>query len=450
MRYTDFKIVETKLREAGEVYVIGDSHAKAMGGTNNLASNGARLTAIATQANSVPNGATVYMTGGHNDVAGGAQPQAIATQVQNIISKLEAKGCTVNYILFPEGSKNPNQAQMGPTRQKITSTVKVGKDLDGCSMQPDGQHCSVGSYSGIVNANTATASSNPGDKQDRDNNVFDMEGGLEAGPPYPKDQVEAIKQLQTELQRLGYSVGSTGIDGKYGPRTSRAVKAFQKDFGQATPPNANFAGGAITADGIKALQSAKPVDKPTSTGNEGSGGGSGTYDLPPLSDRSDVQGALGGVLDFISQYESRGIYDMRNGGTRDRRILDMTIAEVLQYQRTAPWPDGESSAIGRYQYVRATLEWVTGQMGVNRNTQKFDEAFQDRLCIFDARRRCRLDQWLNGSMDSTTFSHRLAQVWSSIPNRNNRSAHLGIGSNRRGINLDQSVAQLDAIRTGLA
>ena len=267
MRYTDFKIVETKLREAGEVYVIGDSHAKAMGGTNNLASNGARLTAIATQANSVPNGATVYMTGGHNDVAGGAQPQAIATQVQNIISKLEAKGCTVNYILFPEGSKNPNQAQMGPTRQKITSTVKVGKDLDGCSMQPDGQHCSVGSYSGIVNANTATASSNPGDKQDRDNNVFDMEGGLEAGPPYPKDQVEAIKQLQTELQRLGYSVGSTGIDGKYGPRTSRAVKAFQKDFGQATPPNAKYAGGAITADAIKAMATVKKKDKPTPTGN---------------------------------------------------------------------------------------------------------------------------------------------------------------------------------------
>jgi peptidoglycan hydrolase-like protein with peptidoglycan-binding domain len=289
-----------------------------------------------------------------------------------------------------------------------------------------------------------------GNKMDKDNSVFDMEGGLEAGPPYPQDQVEAIKQLQTELQRLGYSVGSTGIDGKYGPRTSRAVKAFQKDFGQATPPNANFAGGAITADGIKALQSAKPVDKPTPTGNEGSGGGSGIYDLPPLSDRSDVQGAVGGVLDFIAQYESRGLYDMRNGGTRDRRILDMTIAEVLQYQRSAPWPDGESSAIGRYQYVRATLEWVTGQMGVNRNTQKFDEAFQDRLCIFDARRRCRLDQWLNGSIDSTTFSHQLAQVWSSIPNRNNRSAHLGIGSNRRGINLDQSVAQLDAIRTGLA
>ena len=268
MRYTDFRIIETKLREAGEVYVIGDSHAKAMGGTNNLASDGARLSAIATQANNVPDGATVYMTGGHNDVAGGAQPQAIATQVQRIISTLEGKGCTVNYILFPEGSSNTNQAQMGPTRQKITSTVKVGKDLEGCSLS-DGIHCQMSSYTGIVNANAGNSkpSKPAGDKQDRDNNVFNMEGGLEAGPPYPQDQVEAIKALQTRLEELGYSVGSTGIDGKYGPRTSRAVKAFQKDFGQATPPNAKYAGGAITADAIKAMATVKKKDKPTPTGN---------------------------------------------------------------------------------------------------------------------------------------------------------------------------------------
>ena len=106
-----------------------------------------------------------------------------------------------------------------------------------------------------------------GNKMDIDNNVFNMEDGLEAGPPYPQDQIEAVKQLQTELERLGYSVGSTGIDGKYGPRTSRAVKAYQTDFGQASPPNANFDGGAITADGIKALQAAKPVDDPTPTNN---------------------------------------------------------------------------------------------------------------------------------------------------------------------------------------
>ncbi len=106
-----------------------------------------------------------------------------------------------------------------------------------------------------------------GNKMDKDNSVFDMEGGLESGPPYPQDQVEAVKELQTELERLGYSVGSTGIDGKYGPRTSRAVRAYQRDFGQATPANANYEGGAITADAIEALKAASPIDNPTPTGN---------------------------------------------------------------------------------------------------------------------------------------------------------------------------------------
>lgn len=35
--------------------------------------------------------------------------------------------------------------------------------------------------------------------------------------------------IQTQLERLGYSVGRPGIDGMYGPRTRRAVIKFQRD-----------------------------------------------------------------------------------------------------------------------------------------------------------------------------------------------------------------------------
>lgn len=38
-----------------------------------------------------------------------------------------------------------------------------------------------------------------------------------------------VKKLQGDLIKLGYSVGSTGADGSYGPATEKAVKAFQKD-----------------------------------------------------------------------------------------------------------------------------------------------------------------------------------------------------------------------------
>ncbi|MBP5726168.1 MAG: peptidoglycan-binding protein [Clostridia bacterium] len=44
----------------------------------------------------------------------------------------------------------------------------------------------------------------------------------------------AVKELQQELQKLGYDVGKSGADGKFGANTEKAVKAFQKDHGLKT------------------------------------------------------------------------------------------------------------------------------------------------------------------------------------------------------------------------
>jgi peptidoglycan hydrolase-like protein with peptidoglycan-binding domain len=40
-----------------------------------------------------------------------------------------------------------------------------------------------------------------------------------------------VKQLQTALQDLGYDLGDAGVDGKFGPVTTKAVKAFQREHG---------------------------------------------------------------------------------------------------------------------------------------------------------------------------------------------------------------------------
>lgn len=42
---------------------------------------------------------------------------------------------------------------------------------------------------------------------------------------------DAVKKLQNALINAGYSVGSTGADGKYGANTQAAVKRYQKDNG---------------------------------------------------------------------------------------------------------------------------------------------------------------------------------------------------------------------------
>ena len=53
---------------------------------------------------------------------------------------------------------------------------------------------------------------------------------LKVGPPYPPEQSPRVKAMQTKLKDIGYGLGSTGIDGKFGPRTSAALSAFIKDY----------------------------------------------------------------------------------------------------------------------------------------------------------------------------------------------------------------------------
>jgi hypothetical protein len=271
MRYNDIK---KTLRESNEVYVIGDSHAVAMGGSNNLAANGARLRAISQQASRIPDGSTVYMTGGHNDVAAGTSPQQIASQVQDIISSLEGKGCTVNYILFPEGTRNNNQENMSPTREAIKDVTEIFHDLEGSEMQRDGIHAVLSAYRGIVGG-TGNRGVGPRSSADgpvtptvstRGTSQEEEPQAINAGPPYPPQLRDLVRALQYALNTLGYSVGETGFDGKYGPRTTRAVAAFKKDY---NIPGSGSQFGLRSLQTIEAIAAGTipRVETPSPTGN---------------------------------------------------------------------------------------------------------------------------------------------------------------------------------------
>lgn len=47
------------------------------------------------------------------------------------------------------------------------------------------------------------------------------------------DKGDEVKALQAHLIGYGYSVGTSGIDGSFGPATEKALKAYQKDHGLA-------------------------------------------------------------------------------------------------------------------------------------------------------------------------------------------------------------------------
>jgi len=436
MRFYEFKITE----QQSQIYIIGDSHAKALIGSNNLASNGARLTSIAQQAQRVPEGATVYMSGGHNDVAAGTSPQAIASQVKSIVDTLEAKGCTVRYVLFPEGTENPNQENMGPTRDAIQSVVDVAEDLEGSPMQADGQHAQMSAYRAInvQSAPEPERTAGPDDGTRGSEEPSDSSAAIEAGPPYPPSDLERVAQMQSKLEELGYSVGSTGIDGKYGPRTSQAVKAFKEDYELSGDHFEMDAEALATLDKVIAGEIPK-VSTPTQVSQI-------TGDIGAIAQDSVTRGKVGAVLDLIAGPESAGRYDAVYPGRRRPQILNMTLDELYQDMRAIGRASG-SSASGRYQYIRTTLQSVANSMRLDPNTTKFDEQTQDNIVIYHLRANHGLDRWLAGRMSHEDFLARLSRTWAGLPDPATGASYFaGILDNRAGMRVASAVQQLDQIQ----
>lgn len=270
---------------------------------------------------------------------------------------------------------------------------------------------------------------------------FEISDTLQSGPPYPPEQKDAVKQLQKALQSAGYSVGSTGTDGKYGPRTARAVKAFKKDY--------NIQGNGQDVDS-KALQTILGVSSGNipKVKNTYTPSTSKRSELGQLSQDSVTQGKVGQVLDLIAGPESGGRYDAVYPGKRRPEILDMTLDELAADQRERGRFSG-SSASGRYQYIRKTLSSVVRQMGLDTSKEKFTPKLQDEIAIFHLRANHGLDRWLSGSMSNEQFLNRLAGTWAGIPQTNGRSRYAGVLDNKAGMGAQAALDGLDDIR-GLA
>ena len=71
---------------------------------------------------------------------------------------------------------------------------------------------------------TTQTDSKPDNQESKSNNakLKQEEGNYTVNP--------SVKELQTKLQTIGYDLGPTGVDGKYGPYTAAAVAAFKSDY----------------------------------------------------------------------------------------------------------------------------------------------------------------------------------------------------------------------------
>lgn len=266
MRFKEFKIL---LEDATKFYTIGDSHAVAVaqvGGKNwvNLAIGGKSSTDSAMLANiaKVPKGATVLVSQGANDTANAMRfsmetkkpprdPNQIATNVANVVNKVQAQGATVIFMLFPNGpGRGPGLAKYygGDYQEAVRTAIKsaIGDvkviDLNGKPLT-DGVHATMGSYLQVAKEvasgsgkSTTAPTDTPGSKPASTTPApapASGQSGKQAGPLTVPANLYAksneVQQIQRALVELGYPLPKYGADSIFGPETAGAVRRFQKD-----------------------------------------------------------------------------------------------------------------------------------------------------------------------------------------------------------------------------
>jgi peptidoglycan hydrolase-like protein with peptidoglycan-binding domain len=144
------------------------------------------------------------------------------------------------------------------------------------------------------------------------------DGILKVGPPYPPDVKDEVSAMQADLKRLGYDIGQTGVDGKYGPRTKAAVTAFKKDY-KISGDGSNFSPeDTQTLNNITSGKIAKvpPSLPPTEKGRPGS------FGVPvPVPGSNDAK-AIKKVVDAgagFTDIETVSGEQFRRKGTRNWR-----------------------------------------------------------------------------------------------------------------------------------
>lgn len=145
---------------------------------------------------------------------------------------------------------------------------------------------------------------------------------------------------------------------------------------------------------------------------------------------TDQQKAL---LELIAKGEAvRGAdpYTSVYPSTSEPTLTQMTCAEVLQYQRQRINSGYASSACGRYQFIRDTLNDCIGYLGIDPLRTRFTPEIQDALIIARLKRVRKLDEWLAGTYATDRFMIKLAQEFASVPVPYRMQAHRGRIANK--------------------
>lgn len=121
------------------------------------------------------------------------------------------------------------------------------------------------------------------------------------------------------------------------------------------------------------------------------------------------------LLDFIASKEAPQGYGTVYGNNQSKLVkplTSMTLAEVIGAGSSWTKRFG-SSACGRYQFMKATLQDLRDELGLT-GREVFDADFQDRLGYHLLKRRG-YAAFMAGKLSTPAFGLALAQEWASFP-----------------------------------
>ena len=178
------------------------------------------------------------------------------------------------------------------------------------------------------------------------------------------------------------------------------------------------------------------------------GAQAGSADRPALwTDPRIALGGSGGAPDVVAIRQMIGLAESRRDGydavVWSARIKPpapptrLTIGQIFDWIRATP---GQNHAIGRYQFIPATLRRLVRDAGLPSH-QVFTPAVQDRLAdrlLAEAG----LAEARAGRIGRHQFMNNLAKIWAGLPTASGRSHYHGVAGNRATVSWDRMDAEL--------
>lgn len=168
-----------------------------------------------------------------------------------------------------------------------------------------------------------------------------------------------------------------------------------------------------------------------------------------LQDQSQVSTVsnthVKGILDVIGSKEAPLGYNQVYGKNKQIPLGNMTLDEVLSWQKQVVRDGSPSSAVGRYQFINKTLSGLKDSTGISGDTlftPELQDKFAEQLLVGRG-----YNDFASGKISKEEFANNLAKEWASFPvvsgAGKGRSYYDGDGLNTHLISVEDVLSTLD-------